>query len=181
MAILAILIFILIILHAGKKILVRRKFGIFLAIFIVYGIFNLAYFKNWIPPVPLSLKEIGVYHFVEKDINGNYVFGKQDKSWKDYIPFYLDRFKLYSGNNAYLFSSIYAPTRLNTEIINQWSYYDEAVNKWVNAGSIKYSISGGRDDGYRGFSTKDVFPGKWRVDVLTVDNRLIGTKKFVVE
>jgi len=97
------------------------------------------------------------------------------------VPFYLDRFELEDGNQAYLFSSIFAPTRLNTEIIHKWFYFDVGMDRWREVGSVQYRISGGRELGYRGFSVKEVYTGEWKVDVLTTDNRLIGSQKFIVK
>jgi hypothetical protein len=46
-------------------------------IFIVFSIFNIAYFFQVIPPVPLSIKKIEVAHMVEKNNQGNYLVTRE--------------------------------------------------------------------------------------------------------
>jgi len=53
---------------------------------------------------------------------------------------------------------------------------------YVTTDRIGFPISGGRDDGYRGFTVKQrVTPGDWRVDVETDDGRILGRVSFRVE
>ena len=48
-----------------KRIRITRQFLIRIILFI-YISFNILYFTNVIPPIPLSMKESGVYHFIER-------------------------------------------------------------------------------------------------------------------
>lgn len=48
-----------------------------------------------------------------------------------------------------------------------------------NANRLPYPIVGGRDGGYRGYSTANVSSvGQWRVDIETADGRLIDRLPF---
>jgi hypothetical protein len=44
-----------------------------------------------------------------------------------------------------------------------------------------YTVTGGRGSGYRGYTYKQsIWPGHWRVDVQTSDDRLLGRINFRV-
>lgn len=141
---------------------------------------NLMYFLNIIPPIPLSLKEAGVYHSVTKDSTNNYLLGAEKKSWIDYfIPGEL--YQRYKDEPVYVFTSIFSPTRFDTQIIHKWKYYDKITKKWVTYSEIHLPIIGGRGGGYRTYSnTMYSSAGKWRVDVVTLKGKLIGRVNFEI-
>lgn len=75
----------------------------------------------------------------------------------------------------YIYSAVFAPTDLNTQIFHRWQYFDEIKKKWIIQNDIPFPITGGRDEGYRGYSFKDgIFPGEWRVDVVTARGQIVG-------
>ena len=48
-------------------------------------------------------------------------------------------------------------------------------DQWTTTDKIGYDIIGGRDGGWRGFThKKNVGPGRWRIDVMTEDEKIIG-------
>ena len=153
-------------------------------IYIIGGIFitiNILYFINMIPPAPLALKEIGLYTSVTKNPNGAYVLlGGQEKTFFSFFNS-TETFHLKKGEKAYLFSSIYSPAKLNTNVFHVWYNYNEKIKKWEDVGRIKLSIYGGRSDGYRTYSIREaLFPGFWRVDIETESGQLIGRKTFEI-
>ena len=153
--------------------------------FMISGIFvfvNILYFTNMIPPIPLSLKEIGLYTSVKKNTNGTYTLtGGQAKSLYSFFNS-TETFYLKKGESAYLFSSIFSPAKLDTQVVHVWLNYDEVTKKWVDVGHVKLSIYGGRGDGYRTYSIQNALtPGLWRVDIETESGQLIGRKTFKVE
>ena len=86
------------------------------------------------------------------------------------------------GERAYVFSSVFAPTDLNTKIIHDWQYFHKAKGEWISVSKITFPINGGRSEGYRGFSIKSgVFEGRWRVDIKTERNQIIGRVRFDIE
>lgn len=147
----------------------------------IYLLFNVGYFTNVIPPLPLSLKEIGVYHSVTTLPHGGFRLEYEPAPW--YL-FYRETNPLYrwsDGEAVYAWSAVFAPTRLEVPILHRWSYYDEKQEGWVEASRIEFSIRGGRDGGYRGYSLKyNVFPGHWRVDVITERGAVIGRVEFEI-
>ena len=75
----------------------------------------------------------------------------------------------------YVWSTIFAPAELSTTIIHQWQYYDDVERKWVERDLISYQITGGREDGYRGYTYKtNVDEGRWRVDAETERGQVLG-------
>ena len=148
------------------------------SIFSIFILVNILYFSNLIPPIPLALKEAGVYYSIEK-MGESYKVVGEEKEWYESLPFSPEIVHPEAGASLYIFSSVFAPTDLDTRIIHEWQYFDDAMGKWVSATKITFPIKGGRGEGYRGFSKKDnLFPGKWRVDVKTERGQIIGRLRF---
>ena len=116
-------------------------------------------------------------------MGGNYkVLGEKRKWYRSLPLFPPETVHLETGAPLYVFSPVFAPTDLNTTIVHDWQYFDEENNVWVSSTRTSFSIVGGRDKGYRGFSVKDnVFQGKWRVDVKTERGQVIGRIRFDIE
>ena len=154
---------------------------LFATILSLFILINFLYFTNIIPPIPLSLKSADVYHLVTKKSDGNYEAVGEATSWMDKFRF-NKKLHLESGDPAYVFGSVFAPTDLNTTIVHDWQYFSETSNKWVSVSKISFPIRGGRGEGYRAFSKKsNVFPGKWRVDIKTERGQVVGRVRFIVE
>jgi len=141
----------------------------------IYVAFNYLYFANFIPPIPLALKEIGIYHSVERQPNGSYALTYEPAPWYQLFSQTSNVYHWTPGAPVYAFSAIFAPTHLSTDILHRWSYYDEREGEWIQSFVMRFPISGGRDKGYRGYTVKEqVFPGLWRVDVVTSRGQLLG-------
>lgn len=152
-----------------------------IVIFGIYTLINILYFKNIIPPIPLSLKEGDVYHSVMRTADGNYRATGEEDSWCEKFGF-SQKLHLRAGEPAYVFSSVFAPTDLSIDLTHDWQYFDEEKNEWISASKISFPVKGGRSEGYRGFSKKEnVFPGKWRVDIETDRGQVIGRVRFDIE
>ncbi len=157
----------------NKTALVKSIAGIFIAV-------NILYFTNSIPPIPLSLKDAGAYHFLEKAQTGGYILRGEHTRWYDFFLPHKE-IRILSGEPIYFYSAVFAPTKLNTGIAHDWQYYDTTMGKWIESGTFPFGISGGRDQGYRGYSIKtNIRPGLWRVDVITDRGQVIGRTKFMV-
>lgn len=162
-----------------KRFYVRRKkmYATVAGIFLVMNVF---YFGNVIPPIPLSITEAGVYHFVERQGN-NYVVRDEERSFLDRVlP--GTTIHIEPGSRVYVWSSIFAPANLQTRIVHSWEYYNEEEGEWEERDDLSFGITGGREDGYRGYSRKSrMDAGKWRVDVQTVRGQKLGRVTFHVE
>ncbi len=150
-------------------------------IVIILVVVNTLYFTNLIPPIPLSLKEANIFHTVTKNSDGNYIVQYEHQPWYQFFRTY-EVFHQVPGEPIYLYSAVFSPTTLDTTVIHQWQYYDEASKKWVNSGAIKLSIVGGRDGGYRTYSLRsNLADGFWRVNVLTETGQNVGRVSFKIE
>lgn len=154
-----------------------------LIIFLISGIFilvNFLYFTNLIPPIPLSLKDGGIFHSIQKNAEGNYEITYEDYGWMGYFTSYPD-FKKTNGSPVYAFSAIFSPNDLDLTILHEWQHYDEITNKWKIESVINLSILGGRDGGFRTYSMRtNLVSGKWRVNVKTQSGQTIGRLRFNV-
>jgi hypothetical protein len=149
------------------------------SIALIFIIFNILYFSNLIPPLPLSLKEAGVYHEITRT-NGVYRLAGEPMPWYEDL-IYHETFHRAPGESVFVFTAIFAPSGLTTPIIHEWQRYDEGERKWVTTNTVTFSINGGRDGGYRGYSEKSgVSEGTWRVNVLTQYGAGIGRVSFNV-
>ena len=158
---------------ASRKWLYTSTLGIFLLV-------NVLYFTNLIPPIPLSLKDAGVYHSLKVISPGNYLLSGEQQSWQKFITLYQDYHKA-PGEPVYIYSAIFSPSQLNASIIHEWQTLDSKTGKWVTKDRINLTIIGGRDGGFRTYSQKySLTEGKWRVNVLTTRGQLIGRVRFNV-
>jgi hypothetical protein len=152
-----------------------------ISLFSIFIIMNTLYFTDVIPPIPLALKNAGVYHGVIKNNAGNYEVQSEPRLWRDYLNFY-PVFHKQTGEPVYVFSSIFSPVNFTTNVIHQWQYYDEVKKAWIDSSKIILPITGGREQGYRLYSSKQmVTPGLWRVKVMTVSGQVLGRIGFRVE
>ena len=149
---------------------------------IIFVTFNVLYFNNMIPPIPLSLKEIGIYHDIVRTRGGEYRLTFEKAPWYAVGKKTSSVLQVREGESVYAWSSVFAPTRLDTEVLHRWSYVNEESGEWESSSVVGFPISGGRNEGYRGYSIKEnIFPGKWRVDVETLRGQIIGRFVFRVE
>ena len=119
--------------------------------FLILGIFvvvNFLYFTNLIPPIPLSLKDAGIYHSIQKNEDGDYQMTYEDYGWRGYFKLYPD-FQKTSWSPVYAFSAIFSPKGLNLTILHEWQYYNLGQGKWTTDRVINLSLVGGRDNGFR--------------------------------
>jgi len=145
-----------------------------------FALFNGLYFLDVIPPVPLSLKSIGVYHSVLHQSQGGYIALFEAAPWWELWRDTSGTFTIAGENTAFCFSSVFAPADLSTTIYHRWEKYDESSGQWVTQSRISYAINGGLSEGYHGYTIKSVSPGQWRCDVETSSGALIGRVGFSV-
>ncbi len=145
---------------------------------IINILFVLLYLFKLLPPVPVSLKYIGIYHNIEKQ-NGDYILNYERdwwRFWQSGAQTYLYR----EGDQIYCFVSVFSPTYFSDQMFLQWLKKSE--QGWVSRDSVPLSIHGGRSDGFRGYAYKSNFEqGDWQVQVLTSDGREVGRIYFEVK
>ena len=159
----------------------EAKYALMYSVATIYVFYNVLYFTNIIPPIPLSLKESGIYHSVERIDGGQYRVSFEPAPWYNIFHEYDPVFHRGAGEPVYAYSAVFAPTKLDVAIVHQWSQYDEEKGKWRVTDRFDFPITGGRDGGYRGYSfKKSVSPGTWRVNVQTERGQILGTMSFRV-
>ena len=155
----------------------RRQIGVPFALVLI-GFLTLYLFRL-IPPVPLSIPFIGVYHAVEKTEAG-YRLSHGRPAW--HFWHHGDQhFKAQPGDKIYVFFRIFSPARFSDEVTMRW-YWKPKGGGWKLQDGIPIPIVGGRAQGFRGYGVKSNYqPGDWKVQVETTDGREIGRIYFDVE
>jgi Protein of unknown function (DUF2914) len=141
--------------------------------------FLLFYYVRLIPPVPLSIPFIGVYHAVQK-AGDDYRLSHERPIWR--VWQHGDQeFAAQPGDRIYVFFRIFSPTRFADQVQMRWYWKDDARG-WVLQDTIPIKIVGGRAEGFRGYGFKSNYqPGEWKVQVETMDGREIGRVYFSLE
>jgi len=174
----AFLVFSLGLVKARRGAMQRMK-PVSISILGTYAAVTLLYFANLVPPVPIALKDAGIYHSVRRTASGYEVryipsrHGLFAKDWED--PFHF-----HPGDAVYCYTAIFAPRGIRVPVNHVWSMYDRSEG-WVQRARVAFEIHGGREGGYRGYSMKRaVVPGIWRVEVETGEGRVLGRIDFKV-
>ena len=136
------------------------------------------YLFRLIPPVPLSIPFIGVYHQVERTEAG-YRLSHERRSWR----FWHNgdqTFLAQPGDRVYVYFRIFSPSRFADQVQMRWLWKDPARG-WTSQDAIPIRIVGGREQGFRGYGVKSNYqPGAWKVQVETTDGREIGRVYFTL-
>ena len=155
--------------------------GIVFSLGMIFCTLNFLYFMNIIPPIPLSLKHIDIYHRVEKAADG-YELTYEKAPWWKFWREADTTFRREGGEPVYCFASVFAPTAFSLNILHHWEYYDAAQGGWVTQGKIPYHIEGGSDTGYRGYSyLQNTHDGSWRCTVETERGQALGRESFTIK
>jgi hypothetical protein len=147
--------------------------GCMLIVFLGFYLFRL------IPPVPLSIPFMGVYHGVERSDAG-YRLSHERPLWRVWHNgdqwFYAQ-----PGDRVHVYFRIFSPSRFQDQIQMRW-YLDDPARGWTLHDTIPIKIVGGREQGFRGYGTKTNYqPGSWKVQIETTDAREIGRIYFKLE
>jgi len=170
----------LVYLFRNSPTIIDRKYKILTVNVVIFIVMNTFYFANLIPPVPLSIREERVYHDVHRSGNDYLVEAEPETFWQklELHP----TIHLAPNQIAYIYSSIYSPTDLDTDIIHDWQHYDDSAKKWISVSKVSFHVLGGRQEGYRGYSYKShVEAGSWRVYTETVRGQILGRYQFTVQ
>jgi hypothetical protein len=160
--------------EAGSRVQILRPA---LLVFLTFLIF---YFVRIIPPVPLSLQHIGIYHTVKKTQDGKFELGHERPWWR----FWQNGdqwFQAQPGDKIIAFFRLFSPSGFTDQVQIAW-YLKDPRHGWTAQDRIPIKIMGGRDQGFRGYAVKSNFTvGEWRVVVETMDEREIGRLGFTIE
>jgi DUF2914 family protein len=151
------------------------------AIAVIFVCFNAMYLLNVVPPLPLSLKEGRIVHNVSKTPTGDYLVNSEDPDgWLEYFNIFTDVHAA-PGDSISAWSAVFSPPALNLTIVHEWQFYEARTHHWATKGRIRLPVIGGRDGGFRTYSTKSQpAPGLWRVNIETEQGAVIGRIRFRV-
>lgn len=145
----------------------------------VHLFFLVGYYFSLIPPVPVAVKKIGVYYDVIKE-DGKYLGKHLRPVWKIWDKG-SQSFEARSGDKVFVLLSIFSPGNFRDKINLKW-YFDDPKLGWHLEDTIPLTILGGRDEGFRGFGSKQFYrQGPWRVIVETSDGREVGRINLTIE
>lgn len=145
---------------------------------VLFG-FLLLYMLRLIPPVPLSLEFIGIYHKIEKQ-GDEFLLYNQNPWWR-FWKSGDQEFIAQKDDKIFVAFRLFSPARFADTVNLRWFWRDVRLG-WVEQDTIPIQIFGGREEGFRGYGVKANYqPGEWRVQVETKDRREIGRVKFYVE
>lgn len=160
----------------------RARREIAIAITTIFVAMNVFYFANWIPPIPLSLREIGVYYGVSRAGDEYQLLTREmgifEKMIRTLTPFY-ERHLIFGLREAYIYSSIFVPPGMSVDAIHEWQFKDPARG-WSTRNRVNFPVFGGRVEGFRAYTKSIIEPGEWRVRVRTKNGQIIGVYKFTV-
>jgi hypothetical protein len=146
----------------------------------LYVLINALYLVNAIPPLPLALKDAGVFHSVVRS-GTTYTVTYEPREWYEVYLRYETEFRRLRGEPVYVYTAVFAPSGISTGLVHEWEWYDPVHGEWVLHDEVPFPISGGRAGGYRGYTLQRTLPdGDWRVNVKTDFGRTIGRVNFNV-
>ena len=146
------------------------------------------YFLNVVPPVPLGLKDIGIFHEVTTTGTGAsreflcskvatapwLIWRRDDTDFRYQEPAAGDE-----RPKVWAYVAIFAPRGFHDRLSFNWEY-DDPKRGWVSRGSSFHDLGTGgatREEGFRTYAYSRVAgPGKHRVIIRSSDGREIGRK-----
>ncbi|MCF0224719.1 MAG: DUF2914 domain-containing protein [Fibrobacter sp.] len=159
----------------------KRTIKVMIAPIIISSVLIVAYLMNWVPPVPLVLKQQLVCQNFDKK---TYTCDADAPSFLQKISLKSPSVHRVDSSEVYFLTSVYAPAKLQAELEYRWYYQDPTTKKYKltdRISSSRMTLNGGRESGFRSFSRKkNVPPGKYRVEMAYKDGAVIGSGAFEV-
>jgi|SoiMethySBSTD1v2_1073268.scaffolds.fasta_scaffold136885_2 hypothetical protein len=134
-----------------------------------------------VPPVPLSVRSLGIWHGVERE-GLEFKLSRVPRSrWRDLWRHDERVFLARPGDRVYVFTRVFAPHNFRDQVRVRWARWEPARRAWNESDAIPLRIVGGREEGFGGYAYKQNWsPGDWRVAIETEDGREIGRTRFEI-
>ena len=156
----------------------KRPFKVFLAPLGISVALLVAYPLNWIPPVPLVLKDQNACVEFSKD----YGCLVDEPGFWERLGISPRTLTVSAGEGATFVSSVFAPARIETWLEHRWFRKNPETGNFELVDKISSSrmrTRGSRDEGFRIYTKKkNVSDGIWMVETAVKDGPVIGSKKF---
>lgn len=131
--------------------------------------------------MPLALEMGLVAHDVKK-INNEYIVTYEKDDWYVFWRAHHLDFHRQANEKVYVFTSVFAPSKIKKSIFHRWQWYNPKTEKWEVTEDIGFEVTGGRGRGFRGFTYKsNISEGQWKVLVITEEELVIGVVDFVIK
>lgn len=137
-----------------------------------------------IPPLPLMLREGSVLHDIQRVNATDYLAHQEPQAFyaRFGLPKLLPHYHLSRGEGLTFFTAVYAPADIKTGVVHLWEEYDVNSKKFVQRSLVPLTVSGGRQNGYRTYSSvMPVEPGIWRVTAQLGAKQMLGYRTFIVD
>jgi hypothetical protein len=140
----------------------------------------LLFLGHLVPPVPLSLLDIGIYHGVVRNPSqATYTLSHHPTPWWRFWAKDEQDFLARPGDRIFCFVHIFAPRNFHDEVRLRWAHHE--TTGWAASDAVPLQVTGGKQEGYAGYAYKQNWhPGDWKVSVETRDGREIGRRRFTV-
>ena len=159
----------------------HHKARVLIAPALISSALVVAYIMNWVPPVPLVLKQQLVCQNFDKK---SYSCDVDKPTFLQTLGFKLPSVHRMDGAEVYFLSSVYAPAELRAELEYRWYVKDAATGEYRltdKVSSGRMVMRGGRENGYRSYTKKKNIPaGRYLVETAYKDGAVIGSQKFEV-
>lgn len=167
----------------GAFILSKRSRRVLIAPCGISAVLILAYVANWIPPVPLVLKDQNACTEFSKDYS---CYVDENGTVADFFTSigFSPTISVAEEESVTFVSSVFAPAKVAAQLEHRWFYRDPKTGDWKLLNTItsnRMTTRGSRDEGFRIYTTKKNVPeGKWRVETAVKEGSVIGSKTFFV-
>jgi len=126
----------------------------------------------------LVKQAVVVAYDLEKSPEG-YWMTVEKSPWWQFWRVDSDHFYLQPRQKLVCFSAVFAPQGLHTKLLHDWQ--KKVKGEWVSVSMPGFSLTGGRDSGYRGYTYKtNLTAGEWRVRIQTATRQTIAVNAFSV-
>lgn len=141
-------------------------------------LFSGLYFLGALPPVPLSIQYIGIFHDVQRK-GDRFLLYHENPFWRVWHRGDQE-FRARENDRIYGYARIFSPTNFADEVSIRWLYRAPS-GAWLTSDLIRVRITGGRREGFRGYTYKRNYSaGHWQMRVETRDGRELGRIYFEV-
>lgn len=152
-----------------------KVFVVWLVALVLYG----AWQFDMIAPVPLVKRSIAIGQNFSQG-GGDFVLQVEAAEPWQFWSEQSNTVHVGNGARVYGVSSVFAPRGVLAPLEHRWQRRN-AKGEWVAASTVRFTASGGREGGFRGYSyVTNPTPGDWRLIVATQDGHTIATTGFSV-
>jgi hypothetical protein len=147
----------------------------------VQTVLLLLFVARLVPPVPLSVRSLGLWHGVEREGNEFKLSRLPRSHLVDLFRKDERVFLARPGDRVFVFTRVFAPRNFRDQVRVRWAKWEPSRRAWSQSDAIPLRIVGGREEGFGGYAYKQNWsPGEWQVGIETDDGREIGRTRFEI-